>query len=282
MQVAKSPLMRSPFGSNADPWEKPMEEGPAESEQESSSAAVGHILVQCWPVLGAIFFSGTFFVLAFPFFVYIPSDGTFGQELPRVSAPLPFFCPGSCGVTSCVFTTSEALLSQVLFFSRLLADVCGRTIPRVKRLALHSRMSLFALGCFMTASIPGYLYYIQSSPWHNDWAIIGVFLASFGSTAAVKAYLSVLSFMAVMLERTFAGTCHLAELTGGRACAGYIVVMWVIGGIVNTCCYVVAPTCVEPHHKAAANGLLAIFYQSAHCTGLIAATAISGLVFGSL
>ncbi len=63
--------------------------------------------------------------------------------------------------------------SQVLFFSRLLADVCGRTVPRVRALAVHSRMSLFALGCFMTASIPGYLYYIKASSWHSDWAITG-------------------------------------------------------------------------------------------------------------
>ena len=39
--------------------------------------------------------------------------------------------------------------------------------------------------------------------------------------------------------------------------------MWVIGGMVNTCSYMVAPTCCEPHHKAAANGLLAIAYQTA-------------------
>ena len=64
--------------------------------------------------------------------------------------------------------------------------------------------------------------------------------------------------------------------------AAYIVVMWVIGGMVNTCSYMVAPTCCEPHHKAAANGLLAIAYQTAHCTGLVAATVISATVFGSL
>ena len=64
--------------------------------------------------------------------------------------------------------------------------------------------------------------------------------------------------------------------------AGYIVVMWVIGGMVNTCSYVVAPTLVEPHHKAAANGLLAITYQTAHCSGLVAAIAIAAAVFGGL
>ncbi len=63
-----------------------MEAGPGSSEQEGDSGggALGQVVVQCWPVLGAIFFSGTFFVLAFPFFPYVPSDGTFGQELPRV------------------------------------------------------------------------------------------------------------------------------------------------------------------------------------------------------
>lgn len=61
----------------------------------------------------------------------------------------------------------------MLFFSRLLADVCGRTVPRVKVLAVYSPMTLFALGCFMTASIPGYLYYIKALPWHSDWAITG-------------------------------------------------------------------------------------------------------------
>ena len=65
-----------------------MDEGPAASEQEgeSGTGALGQVCVQCWPVLGAIFFSGTFFVLAFPFFPYVPSDGTFGPELPRVSS----------------------------------------------------------------------------------------------------------------------------------------------------------------------------------------------------
>ena len=81
-----------------------------------------------------------------------------------------------CHLMFYTFMTHKELIlcrSQVLFFSRLLADVCGRTVPRVKVLAVHSRMTLFALGCFMTASIPGYLFYIKASPWHSDWAITG-------------------------------------------------------------------------------------------------------------
>ena len=64
---------------------------------------------------------------------------------------------------------------QVLFFARLAADVCGRTLPRVKRLAVKSRYVLFSFGLIMTVSIPGYLYYIKQTAWHNDWFVIGGF-----------------------------------------------------------------------------------------------------------
>lgn len=87
VQAAKAAPPASPFMADAEHWAKAVEEGPAASEQggDSGAGALGQVCVQCWPVLGAIFFSGTFFVLAFPFFPYVPSDGTFGQELPRVS-----------------------------------------------------------------------------------------------------------------------------------------------------------------------------------------------------
>ena len=65
------------------------------------------------------------------------------------------------------------LHGQVLFFSRLAADVTGRTSPRLKLLATRSPYLLFSFGLLMTASIPGYLWYIKASPWHNDWAITG-------------------------------------------------------------------------------------------------------------
>ncbi len=91
VQAAKAAPLASPFGGEAEPWEKAMEAGPGALDQDedgdSSAGVLGQVVVQCWPVLGAIFFSGTFFVLAFPFFPYVPSDGTFGQELPRVSFP---------------------------------------------------------------------------------------------------------------------------------------------------------------------------------------------------
>lgn len=59
----------------------------------SGAASLVAVLAQCWPVLGALFFSGTFFVLAFPFFTYVPSGGTFGQDLAKVATPLYLFTP---------------------------------------------------------------------------------------------------------------------------------------------------------------------------------------------
>ena len=76
--------MASPFGQDAESEAKPGSADGAEMEEGSGASVLGQVLLQCWPVVGAIFFSGTFFVLAFPFFPYVPSDGTFGQDLPRV------------------------------------------------------------------------------------------------------------------------------------------------------------------------------------------------------
>ncbi len=61
----------------------------------------------------------------------------------------------------------------MLFFSRLAADVCGRTAPRIRALTPRSPRLLFFLGLLMTGSIPGYLYYIKQDAWHNDWAVTG-------------------------------------------------------------------------------------------------------------
>ena len=55
-----------------------------------------------------------------------------------------------------------------------------------------------------------------------------------------------------------------------------------MGGYINTCSYVAAPRCVPPHLKAATNGLLAIAYQTSHCTGLVLGILVVHLVFGGL
>ena len=55
--------------------------------------------------------------------------------------------------------------------------------------------------------------------------------------------------------------------------------LWAAAGYLNTCSYIVAPLVVAPQHKATANGLLAIVYQSAHCFGLVLAVVLEAVLF---
>lgn len=50
----------------------------------------------------------------------------------------------------------------------------------------------------------------------------------------------------------------------------------------NTGAYSLTPSLVRPHLRAAANGLLAITYQVAHTSGLLAALALALAMFGRL
>ncbi len=50
----------------------------------------------------------------------------------------------------------------------------------------------------------------------------------------------------------------------------------------NTGAYSLAPRLVRPQLRAAANGLLAITYQVAHTSGLLAALALALALFGGL
>jgi hypothetical protein len=55
---------------------------------------------------------------------------------------------------------------QWLFFVRLFADLTGRLLPRVKRLALGSQGAVLALGLLMLALTPlFYLYIALAPPW---------------------------------------------------------------------------------------------------------------------
>ena len=70
-------------------------EGPAAWEEEGQGGAlevIGHL----WPVMIAIFLSGTFVILIFPFFTYIESSGLIGESLPKVRSSPAITCSHAC------------------------------------------------------------------------------------------------------------------------------------------------------------------------------------------
>jgi hypothetical protein len=64
--------------------------------------------------------------------------------------------------------------------------------------------------------------------------------------------------------------------------AVYVTVLWALGGYLNTCSYMVAPTCVVPTQKANAAGLMAITSQISHCVGLFLAVVLATVLFGGV
>ena len=64
--------------------------------------------------------------------------------------------------------------------------------------------------------------------------------------------------------------------------AAYVTVLWALGGYLNTCTYMVAPTCVASQQKANAAGLMAITSQISHCVGLLLAVVIAQILFGGV
>ena len=63
---------------------------------------------------------------------------------------------------------------QVIFFVRLFADITGRMLPRMQRLAIESTFGLMALALAVTASIPLFFLYLKApEAWLNDGIVIG-------------------------------------------------------------------------------------------------------------
>lgn len=62
---------------------------------------------------------------------------------------------------------------QVLFFTRLFADVGGRSTPRIRALALTSQSSLLTLASLALTTLPGFFVYIKILHWHNDFLVTG-------------------------------------------------------------------------------------------------------------
>lgn len=65
------------------------------------------------------------------------------------------------------------------------------------------------------------------------------------------------------------------------AFAGYVVIVWMILGYVNSCAYMLAPSKVPINCKSTANGALAIMYQASHMLGLILALILTIILYGS-
>ncbi|GBF88674.1 MFS general substrate transporter [Raphidocelis subcapitata] len=61
-----------------------------------------------------------------------------------------------------------------------------------------------------------------------------------------------------------------------------VVLLWAIGGYVNTISYILAPGLVPPKRATKASALMALTYQVAHIVGLVCATAIALFLFGDI
>lgn len=93
----------------------------------------------------ALLLVGTVIIALFPFFTYAPSSGLFLDALP-----------------------------QVLFFSRLVADIAGRSAPRFKRLSIASPRLLLAIASGLAATLPlAFVYLKANQRYLNDLLAVG-------------------------------------------------------------------------------------------------------------
>ncbi|KAA6418939.1 MAG: hypothetical protein FRX49_11043 [Trebouxia sp. A1-2] len=207
------PATSGPLGS---PPQQQMQAGPssmgspfAQSPQSLARESSGtmEVVRGIWPVMISLFLSGVVGIMVFPFFTYVPSSGWLNDLLPKV-----------------------------LFFSTIIANLVGRTLPKWKMFAIKSPTFLMYLGFVKLAAAPLCFVYLKSSSrWQSDA----------GATV-------------------------------------YVTVVWALGGYLNTCSYMVAPTCVVPNQKANAAGLMAITSQISHCVGLFLAVVIATVLFGGV
>lgn len=68
----------------------------------------------------------------------------------------------------------RSTMLQVLFFSTILANLAGRTLPKWKQFAVQSPFFLMYLGFLKLALAPVCFLYLKSGDrWHNDAAAAG-------------------------------------------------------------------------------------------------------------
>ncbi|GFH13152.1 uncharacterized protein HaLaN_08983, partial [Haematococcus lacustris] len=162
------------------------------------------VMAQAGVVMLAFLISVTVTYLIFPFFTFVKSSGWLGASLP-----------------------------QVLFFTRIFADLAGRFAPRCKALLVHSPALLLTMALTKVAIGVGFFFYVKAlDRFHHDLLSVSI-----------------------------------------------VVVLWSLGGYINTCANILAPHLVEDHLVSRASALLALVFQVAHFVGLALALVLAYVLF---
>lgn len=162
------------------------------------------VMAQAGVVMLAFLISVTVTYLIFPFFTFVKSSGWLGASLP-----------------------------QVLFFTRIFADLAGRFAPRCKALLVHSPALLLTMALTKVAIGVGFFFYVKAlDRFHHDLLSVSI-----------------------------------------------VVVLWSLGGYINTCANILAPHLVENHLVSRASALLALVFQVAHFVGLALALVLAYVLF---
>ncbi|KAI8473156.1 MAG: hypothetical protein J3K34DRAFT_457449 [Monoraphidium minutum] len=127
-----SPFCASPAAGGSGP---PSARGAASeaAEDESVAAVTVEVLRGTWQVVLAGLLSSTLLNCVFPFFTYLPSSGMLGEQLP-----------------------------QCLFYSRIMAEITGRLLPRRRALMVASPGALLCAALALLPIGAAFFAYLQA------------------------------------------------------------------------------------------------------------------------
>ncbi|KAF8061140.1 hypothetical protein HT031_004601 [Scenedesmus sp. PABB004] len=188
---------------------KPPPGGGGEGQRHGPAAGPSYaaVFAYTWQVVVATLVASTLLNAVFPFFTYVESSGLLGEFLP-----------------------------QVLFYTRMLADIAGRLLPRRKALALSSPGALLGLAGLLLCGGAAFFAYLQVPP----------------------------------------------RLQSDPYALALVLLLWLLGGYINTLAYIIAPGLVPPAAVPAASALMAFTHQVAHILGLAAATGLALALYGDI
>eukprot|EP00879_Flechtneria_rotunda_P012598 GHRR01013155.1.p1 GENE.GHRR01013155.1~~GHRR01013155.1.p1 ORF type:complete len:404 (+),score=171.24 GHRR01013155.1:43-1212(+) len=132
-------------------------------QSESLGAVYWEVLQYAWMVVLAALVKSTLLNCIFPFFTYVESSGVFGEYLP-----------------------------EVLFYSRMLADIVGRMLPRKKALAITSPPAIMAMAGMFLLLGGAFFAYLQVPPrmQHDSYVVALVVVLWLGG-----GYLNTMSYI---------------------------------------------------------------------------------------